>query len=241
MLRRSAVAGSFYPESSRQLKREIVRYLDPGHNDLTAYGIVVPHAGYVYSGAIAAEAYKILNVPQTVILLGPNHRGLGATAAVYSCGAWQTPLGEVSIDESLAAQLLAKCDLLKADPAAHEFEHSIEVQIPFLQMLRNDLQIVPITLGQATADQWLQLGRQLAAVLSQREERALLVASSDMNHFASATVSAEIDMLAIRQMENFDPLGLYHTVQKHKISMCGVIPAMVMLEASKQLGAQSCR
>jgi len=241
MLRKPAVAGQFYSDNPELLKKELSRYLEGGAQVLPAIGILVPHAGYVYSGSIAAEAYKSVEVPQTVVLLGPDHHGQGGQATAFAAGAWQTPLGEVLIAEDLASQLLADCDLLEANESAHRFEHSIEVQIPFLQMLCTNLRILPISLGHGTLEDWLQLGRQLGQSLKRWGERVLLVASSDMNHFESAAHTEVVDREAIERMENYDPAGLYTLVRQNNISMCGVIPAVVMLEAAAALGATSCR
>lgn len=241
MLRKSVVAGSFYPDDPQMLKTELQGYTAATKDKAQAFGLVVPHAGYVYSGAIAARGYQTLDIPAKVLLLGPNHRGLGPQASLYTKGAWQTPLGQVPIAETLAAQLLADCDLLEADTLAHQFEHSIEVQLPFLQMLRPDLSIVPISLGHGRLEEWQQLGRQIGQVLEQTDEPVLLVASSDMNHFAGAEAGRRVDELAIARMESYDPAGLYQIVQQEKISMCGVVPAVVMLEAARVLGGSSCR
>ncbi len=241
MLRKPAVAGQFYPANPQILEDELSHFLEGGVHARVATGILVPHAGYVYSGRIAAEAYKAIKVPQTVLLLGPNHQGLGGQATFFATGAWSTPLGQVPIAEKLAACLLVDCDLLKADEMAQRFEHSIEVQIPFLQMLREDLQILPISLGHGLLEDWLQLGRQLGHSLRRWPEPVLLVASSDMNHFESAEHTEKVDRLAIEQLEKFDPTGLYNLVRELDISMCGVIPAVVMLEAARALGATSCQ
>ena len=240
MLREPAVAGSFYPGTARQLRADLGNYLAGARHDRDYLGLVVPHAGYIYSGAIAALAYKEAQIPRSVLLLGPNHTGLGARVALYPAGSWRTPLGETPIDENLSSELLEGCPVLEADTAAHRFEHSIEVQVPFLQMLREDLRILPITLGRGTLDDWLTLGQQIGAVLKQRDERTLLIASSDMNHFKPAAYTEQVDRLAIERMESFDPAGLFHTVWEKDISMCGVIPAVIMLEATRILGGSSC-
>ncbi len=240
MLRKPAVAGRFYSDKPEVLQGELGLYLAAGAHDRAAIGILVPHAGYVFSGSIAAEAYKIIEIPRTILILGPNHHGLGGQATVFASGSWQTPLGEVPVAADLASRLLLDCDMLEADELAHRLEHSIEVQIPFLQMLRDDLRILPISLGQGNFEDWLRLGRQLGQTLEQWHERVLLIASSDMNHFESAAHTEIVDRLAIKQMENYDPVGLFSLVREQNISMCGVIPAIVMLEAAAVLGATSC-
>ena len=241
MKRMPAVAGSFYPETEQGLRSELKKLLSGPADRKQAIGLIVPHAGYIFSGAIAATGYQAVDIPATVLLLGPNHQGLGPQASIYARGSWQTPLGNLPVAETLADDLLNNCDLLEADELAHRFEHSLEVQLPFLQALRDDLRILPISLGHGPLDGWLTLGRQIGEALSRNEEQVLLLASTDMNHFASAAYSTEVDHLAITEMENYDPAGLFRLVRERQISMCGVIPTVVLLEAAKILGASSCR
>ena len=241
MTRQPAVAGSFYTADAARLRDELDTYLDGGAHDRDYLGLVVPHAGYVYSGAIAGAAYKQARIPHKVLLFGPNHTGLGPRASVFAAGTWATPLGETPIAEPLAARLIDNCELLEADTSAHRFEHSLEVQIPFLQHLRTELEILPIVLGGGGLEDWLGLGRQIGAVLAMEEEKVLMIASSDMNHFKPADYTERVDRLAIARMEAFDPAGLYNVVRQQEITMCGVVPAVVMLEAARTLGAASCR
>lgn len=241
LLRTEAVAGQFYPERADKLATLLNKYFDQAQMRKPALGLIVPHAGYIYSGHIAASAYACTEIPARVILLGPNHRGSGATAAVYPSGGWRTPLGTVAIASALAAHLIEHCELLQADGFAHEYEHSLEVQLPFLQHQRADVEIVPITLGRGNFADWLRLGRQLGVALQNWPEKLLLIASTDMNHFKSAAETARLDRLAIEQMETYNPSGLYDVVRQHQISMCGVIPAVVLLEATKFLGGSACR
>ncbi len=241
LLRTEAVAGQFYPEQSDKLNALLNRYFEQLRPRRSALGLIVPHAGYVYSGHIAAHAYACTEIPSRVILLGPNHRGAGAAnAAVYPEGAWRTPLGKVAVASSLAAHLVEHCELLQVDALAHEHEHSLEVQLPFLRHQREDLQIVPISLGRGHLNDWLKLGRQLGSALQNWPEKPLLIASTDMNHFKSAPETARLDRLAIEQMEAYNPGGLYDVVRRHQISMCGVIPALVLLEATKISGGSAC-
>lgn len=241
MIRMPAVAGSFYPEHPDQLRDDVAAYLRGGQQNLEVKGLVVPHAGYIYSGAIAAQAYKSILIPPTVLLFGPDHHGSGTSAAVYSSGSWRTPLGDVPINEALAAELIAACPLLKADTLAHRHEHAIEVQIPFLQSIRPDVRIVPISLGHAGLDDWLFLGQQIGELLTGRAEKALLIASSDLHHFSSAATTEMLDRSVINMMERYDPAGLYSLVRENRISMCGVIPTIVMLTAARVSGATNCR
>lgn len=240
MLRKPAVSGSFYNNAPHALRAELSDYLNGASHDRNACGLIVPHAGYVFSARIAAEAYKAARIPSTVVILGPNHHGLGAQAAVFASGEWQTPLGQVPIAQDLATLMLEHCSLLSSDEIAHRFEHAIEVQVPFLQCLREDLRILPVSLGQASLEEWLQLGREMGEILKEYPEPVLLVASSDMNHFAPVRHTLKVDALAIEYMEKYDPAGLYRTVREHQISMCGVTPVTVMLEAARALGATRC-
>jgi len=241
MLRTEAVAGQFYPAQADSLNAVLDTYFDPALPQGAALGLIVPHAGYVYSGHIAACAYAATEIPAQVVLLGPNHRGVGAAAAVYPDGAWRTPLGQVPVAAALATHLIDHCTLLEADRLAHQYEHSLEVQLPFLQHQRQDVQIAPISLGRGNLNDWLQLGRQLGLALQNWPGETLLIASTDMNHFKSAAQTLRLDRLAIDHLEALDPAGLYAVVHQQHISMCGVIPAVVLLEATNILGASSCR
>lgn len=241
MIRKPAVAGSFYPSEPAVLKQELEGYLACEQKPGRLTGLVVPHAGYVFSGAIAAIGYRSAVIPPTVVLVGPNHHGLGPQASLFASGQWQTPLGKVPVDAELGSQLLDACQLLESDELAHRFEHSLEVQLPFLQVLRPDLSIIPISLGHGELDDWLQLGHELGAALRRAGQPVLLVASTDMNHFASAEESRRVDLQAIAKMEAYDPAGLFALVREQEISMCGVIPAVVVLEAARVLGGASCR
>lgn len=238
MNRTPAVAGRFYPEQADKLRREIETYTAFSGEKTAAKGIVVPHAGYMYSGAIAGETFARIHIPQRVIILGPNHHGLGLPAAVYDEGAWQTPLGMMSIDGPLAAAILAGCPTLGADRLAHKFEHSLEVQVPFLQVLAPACAIVPICLGRIDLTDLLRLGEDLGRVLSQYPEDILVVASSDMTHYESGAQARGKDLRALKCITDLDPQGLYRTVREDRISMCGVMPVVVMLTAALKTGAK---
>ncbi len=237
MLRQPAVAGQFYPAEGPLLKQQVSGYLEQGSNKRPAVGVVSPHAGYIYSGSVAGQVFSQLEIPRQVILLGPNHHGLGHRGAVWSHGAWLSPLGEVPVARSLAEELLASCPQLAEDHLAHRHEHSLEVQLPFLQLCRPDLEIVPVCLGHLSLTNLIDLGERLGAILKLQGEVPLIVASSDMTHYEPGKVAREKDYLAIERVLAIDPEGLYQTVSHRRISMCGVLPTVVMLAAARLLGA----
>lgn len=247
MIRRPAVAGRFYPADPRDLEDRVLRFVEDARltenakpddsRPRKALACLVPHAGYVFSGAVAGAVYAQLDFPRRIVILGPRHRPRGADLAINTDGAWETPLGSLEIDSELAHSLLAACPLLENDPVAHRIEHSIEVQIPFLQMLAKDSRFVPIAIGTLDFEKLTQLGRALARVIAGLGEPVLLVASSDMNHYESDEITRVKDHLAIEQMLALNPRGLYDTVHREKISMCGCGPAVATITAALDLGA----
>jgi AmmeMemoRadiSam system protein B len=235
-LRLPAVAGRFYPGEARALDAAVAGYLGTAGPGERCLGLMAPHAGYVYSGGCAGAAYARVRVPAQAIVLSPNHTGRGVRGAVWPGGAWRLPGGDIAIDEALRDALLAATPLLARDRRAHEAEHSLEVQLPFLRARRGDVRIVAMTLGGLHRDECLELGRAIAGVVRGRDD-VLLCASSDMSHYVPAQVAAERDRLALDRMEALDPAGLYDVVDRNDISMCGFIPATVMLAATVELGA----
>lgn len=238
MHREPAVAGQFYPANKDKLRDLIAGFIPQGESR-KVMGVVSPHAGYVYSGAVAGQTLAQARIPDRVVILGPNHHGIGHRAALYPAGCWKTPLGEVVIDEPLARTLLERCSLLTEDPAAHRFEHSLEVQVPFLQFLNPQVRIVPICLGRINLAELMAFGRELGTCLKDIKEDILLVASSDMTHYESAAQAREKDTAAVEKILALDPEGLYQVVAARRISMCGVIPTVAMLAACTELGARS--
>ncbi len=241
MIRQPAVAGSFYPKNPAELQNELSALLHSTKEAQTATAIIVPHAGYVYSGAVAGELLAQTRIPQTVLLFGPNHYGLGNDIACSAADAWQTPLGQVPIEKGLRSRLCEQIPEIAQDERAHYQEHSLEVMIPFLQQRQPELQIVPIALRPLSLEQCLQLGSAVASVLHAFSEEVLLLASSDMNHFLDADTTYRLDHLAIDAMTTFDPQRLFATVNENRISMCGVLPAVVVMQAAKELGASQCQ
>jgi AmmeMemoRadiSam system protein B len=243
LLRRPAVAGRFYPGDPEDLRAEAQAYLSQSKSNnqtaVQAIGCITPHAGYVYSGHVAGAVFARLEIPERCVVLCPNHTGMGRALAILSEGAWETPLGEVPVDEGLAGALKRQFPALHEDAAAHRAEHAIEVELPFLQLRQPKLQIVPIALGTGQFEVLEALGVALAEVVAAQAAPVLIVASSDMNHYESDAVTRVKDHKAIERILTLDPRGLFDVVTQQNISMCGFGPAVVMLTAARQLGATS--
>jgi len=244
-IRQPAVAGRFYPGSASRLRAEIEALTSPqsaagiavDESKINAVGCISPHAGYTYSGAVAGALYSRLELPRRFIILCPNHTGQGAPLAIMSEGAWHTPLGDAAIDTEIAQALRAASPLLSEDSEAHRYEHALEVQLPFLQVLQPGFQFVPITVGTSNFESLVALGEAIGKVVSDFPEPILVVASSDMNHYESDSITRAKDRRAIDQVLALDARGLYETVRHGSISMCGYGPATAMLTAARLLGA----
>jgi hypothetical protein len=243
MIRPPAVAGRFYPGEPARLQETVDSFLSPSSSDkkddqkISAIACLVPHAGYMYSGAVAAEVFRRIEIPARVILIGPRHHPQGAPMAIISEGAWQTPLGLVRIDSPLAQKIAGACALLREDSVAHSAEHSLEVQLPFLQRLSPQVSFVPIVIASVPYEDLESLGRALAQVVRSEGDPILLIASSDMNHYESDAVTRVKDRKAIDRILALDPRGLYDTVRNEEISMCGYGAAVVALAAAREIGA----
>ncbi len=237
MRRAPAVAGRFYPAEATELNRDIQSRIEPIAEKIPALGIVVPHAGYMYSGNVAGSVYSRIEIPDTVILLGPNHSGRGPNISVMTEGTWASPLGDVEIDTALAESICAASPILQANASAHQQEHSLETQIPFLQYFCSHFRIVPICFMQTNWKNCQEVARAILEGMGER--KALIVASSDMSHYESHENATNKDRLAIEKMIALDPTGLYQTVRRERISMCGVVPASIMLLCAKAQGARS--
>lgn len=239
--RRPAVAGMFYPGEVAELRALVSGFLDSVPDDpRAARGVIVPHAGLVYSGQCAAHVFGRVALPSVLVILAPNHTGHGTApggASVWNRGAFATPLGTVPIAEALADALIARCDLAAPDRVAHVGEHAIEVELPFVQLRERDTAILPIVLAW---DDWRRaemLATALAALISHWPQPVLLVASSDMTHYEPAERAARKDRLALEAIERLDAAGLLTTCHRDHITMCGRAPAAVVVEACRQLGA----
>ena len=238
MSRPPAVAGQFYPGTAVGLSRAVAELTRDVEEKLPAIAVVSPHAGYVYSGPVAGEVFSSVRVPAKIVVFCPNHTGYGEEAAILSHGSWRMPWGDVPVEADLARRLKEACPLLQEDATAHAHEHSLEVQLPFLHRFRPDFRFVPVALGRLSLADCRALGDAVAAVVAADPERPLLVASSDMTHYEPDEVARKKDRMAIDRMLALDPEGLYKTVRSERITMCGVIPATVVLFAAIRLGAK---
>jgi len=237
MIRKPAVSGRFYPADPDELQNALNGFSDPVQTRSKVLGLVVPHAGYMYSGHVAGAVYSRIELPRRIIVLCPNHTGFGVPLSIMITGAWQTPLGEIQIDEELCTELMKKDPHLQHDIEAHRFEHALEVQLPFIQHRRGEsVRFVPITLGTGNFDTLQELGRALAKVIQAVAPDTLIIASSDMNHYESDAITRVKDRKAIDQILALNPEGLYDVVRREHISMCGYGPAISMLTAAKLLG-----
>jgi MEMO1 family protein len=240
MLRPPAVAGQFYPSNAQELSALVARlsHLEKPEKKKQVKACMVPHAGYLYSGAVAGAVFGSIHLPKKILLLGVRHFPRGQELAVNSAGAWRTPLGDVPIDAELAAQLRKECPLLREDTVAHSREHSLEVELPFLQCLDPGFSFVPVAVGTLNFDALTQTGQGVARVLQESKEEILVVTSSDMNHYEDDVTTKTKDRMAIEWLLKMDAGRLYDTCRRERISMCGLGPSVVMLTAMKELGAR---
>jgi MEMO1 family protein len=241
MGRPAIVAGQFYPRDPGELRRTVESFLHKPKPLLEAKAVVVPHAGYVYSGSVAGEVFSSISLPHRIILLGPSHTGRGALLSLFPSGAWHMPLGDVSIDEEMNRKLLAECPELREDDSAHRNEHALEVQLPFLQVLQPDFRFSAIILRTIDYSALESLGHAIARIVQSLKEPPLLVASSDMTHYESAKEAAMQDQFAIDRILAMDPQGLHRIVMEKDISMCGFAPTVAVMVACCDLGASTGR
>jgi len=237
MQRHAAVAGQFYPGTREQLRSVLSGLIPPESKKRRVLGIVAPHAGYIYSGTVAGKVYGQIVIPPAVLIIGPNHQGAGAAVALYPEGEWLTPLGRTAINPHLNSLLQQYVPFVELDSSAHRFEHSLEVQVPFIQHLRPDAAITALCLGHGDFAAVQEIGFGVAAAIREYGEDVLMVASSDMTHYESADSARRKDEMALARVLAFDPEGLVNICRDEHITMCGVIPAAVMLVASRELGA----
>jgi MEMO1 family protein len=241
LFRTPAVAGQFYPSDPGDLDRTLADLIQtaPGRSPEPAVAILAPHAGYIYSGRIAGAVYGRITVPPRIVLMGPNHTGMGPALSLWDGGEWRMPGGEVALDRDLGHALQRHCPLLVSDRAAHLREHCLEVQIPFLRARAPNLRITPVVVGTSRLSQLRDLGAAVARAIRESGESVLLVLSSDMTHYEAAETVRRRDEPALAAMERVDPEALHHAVSREAITMCGFAPAVAGLFAARDLGAGS--
>ncbi|MBU4246287.1 MAG: MEMO1 family protein [Nanoarchaeota archaeon] len=243
MLRQPAVSGMFYSADESRLKEQLARAFanaaQTRAESRKVIGIIAPHAGYEYSGFTAARAYSAIGKShsKTFIILGPNHTGTGSeiSVSVWNRGAWLTPLGECKIDEIVAGKIISKSAIAKADARAHIQEHSIEVQIPFLQFLfGNEIKVVPICM----ADQSISAAQDIAKAVLSLDEEVTIIASSDFTHYEGKKEVERKDAEAIKAIESLDVPRFYNALEENDISACGFGPIAVLMLVAKAKGAK---
>ena len=248
-VRRPAVAGAFYSANPSSLRKQItdsfLHKLGPGRLpglkfDYNIHAIIAPHAGYMYSGPSAAHAYLKLaeqGKPDTVIVIGPNHTGYGTPISIMGEGQWETPLGKVSLDSVIAEKIILNSKLAKYDELAFKREHSVEVQVPFLQFIYQEFKLVPICMGYQDLESSRDLGDAIYKAI--KGENALIVASSDLNHMESKLVSNRKDKYILEAIDAMNEVRLQESVRNEQISTCGYGPVSATIIASKLGGAKS--
>ncbi|MCM8791742.1 MAG: AmmeMemoRadiSam system protein B [Candidatus Omnitrophica bacterium] len=239
-IRKSAVAGQFYPAEVHKLKSIIEQSVirDAARREVIA--CILPHAGYIYSGRVAIETVSYIKVKERVIILGPNHTGIGKPFGVMSEGRWQMPFGDIEIDSNLAKLLLEKCNNLEEDVISHLYEHSLEVELPILHYFKDDFKFVPITVMSNDIEAYKKNGKDIAKIIKELnlQSQVLMVASTDMTHYESQNSAEKKDYQAIEAILALDEDKLLERVEHYNISMCGYGPVAIALSYAKNLGAK---
>lgn len=235
-MRASAVSGQFYPRSKNDLSRELERcFANAPSTERSVLGAVVPHAGYMYSGSTAAYVYSVLPKADTFVMLGPNHTGYGSPVAVSS-ETWSTPLGEIGSDVEFIRALPGR--IIDLDEGAHKYEHSLEVQLPFLQHRFRKFNIVHICMGMQDEETAVDVGQEIAEAARKADKKIVVIASSDFTHYKPDKVARDNDAYFIESILGMDIPGFYSRLHERNASVCGYGPIAAMLAATKGLGAK---
>jgi AmmeMemoRadiSam system protein B len=237
MNRSPTVAGYFYPASAAEIRAMMAKFVDKNAPREEAVGLLVPHAGYQYSGAVTGAALSRIKFKDTFIIMGPTHSGLGKPFSVWTGGTWRTPLGDVQVDAELANKMVALSHHLEEDYRAHQEEHAVEVQLPFLQYIKPDVKIVPVILSGAPLSVYKEIGRDIARAITEFKREAVIMASGDMTHYEPHHVAREKDMKAVEAMLALDEDELTQRYRRLNISMCAYAPVVCLMAAAKELGA----
>ncbi len=240
MIRHPYVAGYFYPSDPDRLKSMLREMTDMNAKKTEAKCIISPHAGYIYSGKVAGSVYSSTILPENYVLLGPSHVYMDSRIAIMKQGTWRTPLGDVPVNEELAEMISSTDASVSQEDEVHTKEHSLEVQLPWLQFFKKEFTIVPLCISYyADYNDLEELGKAVAKSIKEFREDTLIIASTDMSHQETQVVAKNKDHKAIRQILNLDPEKLVDTVKKESISMCGFQPTAAALIAAKELGAST--
>jgi len=239
-IRQARFAGQFYPSGVKELNSRISGFLDKENKKQDCIACILPHAGYDYSGNVAAQTVSRIKLKEKIILLGPNHTGAGSDFSIMTQGGWETPLGEIKIDQALAEALLKEAPELKIDTKAHANEHSLEVELPFLQYFKTNFQIIPIAFLSDNLLALKKMGQAIASCIEKLKikDSTLIVASSDMTHYEPQAQAEKKDHLAIEAILQLNEEKLFQLINQYNITMCGFAPVIAMLSAAKSLGAK---
>jgi len=237
MIRNPVVSGQFYPASPTQLRTMIETLVDETAVKEDVIGLVSPHAGYIYSGPVAGAVMSKVKFKDTCIIMGPSHTGRGKPFSIMTRGTWITPLGKVEIDSELGKKMLATSRYLQEDTVAHEHEHSIEVQLPFIQYFKEDIKIVPIVIAYADGAIYKEIGKEIARAVKELNREVVIIASSDMTHYEPVESARRKDNEAIDAMLDLNEDELLRRVSELDISMCGYAPTVSLIAAARELGA----
>lgn len=237
MIREPVVSGQFYPQKAPELKKAIEEFKPKESAKISAYGLILPHAGYVYSGRVAVTTVSKVIPKKRVIILGPNHTGYGEDFGLYPDGSWRTPLADLAIDSALSQKILEAGQEVTPDKLVHKFEHSIEVELPILFYFLGDFTFVPIVCSVSSIAAYDKVATQIFSAVKNIKEEILFVASSDMTHYEPDSAARRKDRMALEQITNLDADGLVKTVKRENISMCGIAPVAILLLLMKKIGA----
>ncbi|RKY35770.1 MAG: AmmeMemoRadiSam system protein B [Candidatus Omnitrophota bacterium] len=238
MRRKPVAADKFYPADKFALLNQIETMTVSTKHKQQALALIVPHAGYVYSGAVAGKVISLVEITDTVLLLGPNHTGLGKLYSLMCSGIWETPLGNVNINQQLANMIVKGSKIIEEDRKAHIYEHCLEVELPFLQYYNPRLNIVPLVVADTQIKRLKEAAQNIANTLKAFSEQVLLVVSTDFSHYEPQEVAKEKDSAAIQAILNLEPEDLFYKVNTLNISMCGFAPVVMLLYICKELGVK---
>ena len=239
--REPAVSGQFYPASKSKLIEQLEGFINKDVQKKDVIAAILPHAGIIYSGSVAGATVSRIKTKDTIIIIGPNHTGLGKAFSIMTEGTWRTPMGNINIDSDLAGALSETSDYLENDLLAHRNEHSIEVELPFFQYFKNDFKIVPIIVSPDKKQVYEKIASDIVSAIknASKENNVLIVASSDLTHYEPQQIAEKKDKEAINAILELDENKLLNKIKELNISMCGYVPAVIAIIAAKQLGAKS--
>jgi len=243
IIREPVVSGQFYPSSKTTLTKQLQGFIDENARRKDAIAAILPHAGIVYSGSVAGATVSRINHKKTIIIIGPNHTGLGKPFSIMTEGKWKTPMGDVEIDSNLAKGINEISDYLEGDLTAHQYEHSIEVELPFFQYFKNDFKIVPIIISSNEKQAYEKIANDIVSVIKnmQKQHEVLIIASSDLTHYEPQQIAEKKDKEVINAIIELDEDRLLNKVKELNISMCGCAPTVITINIAKQLGAKTAK